>query len=467
MCSFLKHTDFSVVEFAVYFIAQLTGAVIAAFKATYIWHTTAGGVSSNMKGIPMVLAGNITHPMENHILGANFTNVSATEGGLLSVGVAELVYTAVLVFVVLNVATCGDEGKGMKNSYFGLAIGFVLAASVAAIGSISMSCINPAVAFAVAVTDMAVGNLPTQGYQKSWPALIFLYYSLMEFLGAILAVIFFFICRRHQVGKGDKVGKPDMIARFVSEFTGTFVLCLTVMLVCHAPASNNAALGIASSLMVMIYALGNVSGANFNPAVSMGIAVVKLITDSKNISSAVIDFFVYLLAQLLAAVIALLGAVLILHDKVRTTLVGKEIDDATTLPAAKGAWMAVMTAEGVFTFILVFTVLNSAVRQAPNQFYGLAIGFVIVAGAFSLGSISGAAFNPAVALMLDFGGVINKNHYHAGFGFVYAAMELFAGVLAALFYLCVSAGKDDAGDKLDQVYDDLEEGDEEDYDYEE
>jgi aquaporin Z len=59
-----------------------------------------------------------------------------------------------------------------------------------------------------------------------------------------------------------------------------------------------------------------------------------------------------------------------------------------------------LVAEFLFTFALVYVVLNSATAKgtANNSFYGLAIGFTVLAGAFSVGSISGAAFNPAVAV---------------------------------------------------------------------
>merc|ERR1719446_1361762 len=119
-----------------------------------------------------------------------------------------------------------------------------------------------------------------------------------------------------------------MVSKFVAEVVGTFVLCLTIMLVIHAPPCPVGCVGIASSLMVMIYALGAVSGANFNPAVSLGIAVVKMITDTKNIVAALIEFAVYLFAQLCGAAVALLVAVFILRE-IRTTLVGKNIADAT------------------------------------------------------------------------------------------------------------------------------------------
>merc|ERR1712190_710280 len=69
--------------------------------------------------------------------------------------------------------------------------------------------------------------------------------------------------------------------------------------------------------------------------------------------------------------------------------------------AAGGDLMAIIFAELLFTAMLVFTVLNVAVADGGNQYYGLAIGFVIVVGAASVGSVSGGCFNPAVAVSLD------------------------------------------------------------------
>ena len=59
-----------------------------------------------------------------------------------------------------------------------------------------------------------------------------------------------------------------------------------------------------------------------------------------------------------------------------------------------------LVAEFLFTFALAWVVLNVATASGTdgNSFYGLAIGFTVVAGAFAVGGISGGAFNPAIAL---------------------------------------------------------------------
>merc|ERR1719487_1524228 len=74
------------------------------------------------------------------------------------------------------------------------------------------------------------------------------------------------------------------------------------------------------------------------------------------------------------------------------------------LQPGKGfGWWEVMVVEVLYTFMLCFVVLNvaTAKKNDGNQYFGLAIGFVIIAGGYAAGPISGGAFNPAVALGID------------------------------------------------------------------
>ena len=69
-------------------------------------------------------------------------------------------------------------------------------------------------------------------------------------------------------------------------------------------------------------------------------------------------------------------------------------------PGTHYSILAKLIAEFLFTFALVYVVLNSATAKgtAGNSFYGLAIGFTVTVGAFAVGPVSGGAFNPAVAV---------------------------------------------------------------------
>jgi aquaporin Z len=136
-------------------------------------------------------------------------------------------------------------------------------------------------------------------------------------------------------------------------------------------------LAIGSVLMVMIYAGGHVSGAHFNPAVTVGVFLRGRCTAS--------DVVPYWVAQLIGAFAA---AAIVLFFKTKVVV-------AFDAPVATG-----FLAEFLFTFALVYVILNVATARATNgnSYFGLAIGFTVLAGAFAVGDISGGAFNPAVAV---------------------------------------------------------------------
>lgn len=200
-----------------------------------------------------------------------------------------------------------------------------------------------------------------------------------------------------------------------AEFLGTFFLVLTVG--CNIFSGQEAWSGVSIALVltVLIYALASASGANFNPAVSVALGLTGKLPASTVAG--------YCGIQLLAAVFA--GFLI-------RVLSGGRYDLG---PARDFRWKHAMICESVYTFMLCFVVLNVAASRklgGKNQFYGLAIGFVIVAGAYGAGSVSGGCFNPAVALGTDlFSG-------YEGFGrwVSYTVFELLGGVAAVgAFYV--------------------------------
>lgn len=169
--------------------------------------------------------------------------------------------------------------------------------------------------------------------------------------------------------------------KYIAEFIGTFFLVLTVgcTVIPGAPGVI-APLAIGGALMVMVYAAGHISGGHLNPAVTLAV-FIRGRCDAK-------DVIPYWVAQLLAGVAAAFVAVF-LAGKSGTPMV------ISNIPMA-------FVAEFLFTFALAYVVLNSATSKDTegNSFYGLAIGMTVMVGAFAVGSISGGAFNPAVALGL-------------------------------------------------------------------
>jgi aquaporin Z len=97
-----------------------------------------------------------------------------------------------------------------------------------------------------------------------------------------------------------------------------------------------------------------------------------------------------------------------------------------------------LLAEFLFTFALVYVVLNVATAKGTegNSFYGFAIGFTVVAGAYAVGSVSGGAFNPAVAV----GGSI-MNIFAWGNIWIYLVAQLAAGAVAAFAFRYLHPGE--------------------------
>jgi aquaporin Z len=167
------------------------------------------------------------------------------------------------------------------------------------------------------------------------------------------------------------------MSKYVTEFIGTFFLVFTVCLTVLS-GTPFAPLAIGASLMIMVYMGGHVSGAHYNPAVSLALLMRGRMPMR--------DFLPYLVAQLLGSIVA---------SAVAFRIMGRSF---TPAPGATVSSLAALSVEFLFTFALALVVLNvaTAKKTEGNSFYGLAIGFTIVAAAFAGGRISGGAFNPAV-----------------------------------------------------------------------
>jgi aquaporin Z len=171
------------------------------------------------------------------------------------------------------------------------------------------------------------------------------------------------------------------INKYLAEFVGTFFLGLTIgCTVLAGSAGVIPPLAIGSALMVMIYAAGHLSGAHFNPAVTIAVWLRGRCPAS--------DVVPYIASQVLGASAAAATVRFLRPEK--AAAVQAMIPD---VPRA-------LTAEFLFTFALAYVVLNVATskRTSGNSYYGLAIGFTVLTGAFAVGDISGGAFNPAVAV---------------------------------------------------------------------
>jgi aquaporin Z len=202
--------------------------------------------------------------------------------------------------------------------------------------------------------------------------------------------------------------------KYFTELIGTFFLVLTIgCTVIIGGSGVIAPLAIGSALMVMIYAGGHVSGGHYNPAVTLGVWL-RGRCDTK-------DVVPYWIAQLVGAALAALAVCLLRGDHT-----------ASAMPLKPGP---ALLAEFLFTFALVYVVLNSATAKATsgNSFYGLAIGFTVMTGAFSVGSVSGGAFNPAVAVGISIMGLAQWSNL-----WIYFLAELAAALLAGMTFKCLN-----------------------------
>jgi len=201
----------------------------------------------------------------------------------------------------------------------------------------------------------------------------------------------------------------------ITETIGTALLVFIIQ-VAVGSGSDLAPLAIGGILIAGVFAGGPISGAHYNPAVSLSIALRGNMTYDEMVP--------YIIAQVVGGG---LGGVCggIVCGNFATVSMG---EGATLLQA--------LLAEVIVTFALCFVVLSVATNPKAdgNHYYGLAIGLVVVSGAVGVGGISGGAFNPAVAVGLSIAGAFSNFFYCL----MVSAANLVGGAAAAGCYLaCV------------------------------
>jgi aquaporin Z len=178
--------------------------------------------------------------------------------------------------------------------------------------------------------------------------------------------------------------------KYVVEGIGTFFWVLTILLTLNNDnISGFAPLAIGAMLIGLIYASGHTSSAYYNPAVTLAM----LMRDKLDRT----DAFYYILSQFVAALLAtFLGVFLHLCQG------GKEIslrsDDVT----------CAMIGEFLGTFVVTWVALQvvSPRNTIGSSHSGLAIGLTVMAAGYTLGNLSGGAFNPAVAFAYCMSGMV-------------------------------------------------------------
>ena len=212
-----------------------------------------------------------------------------------------------------------------------------------------------------------------------------------------------------------------MIRKLIVEFVGTFLFILVIGQVVVGAEGFSAALAplaIGSALMVVVYAGGHVSGGHYNPAVTLAVWM-----RGKAASSEVLPYW---FAQIVGAILA--------------ALVVNYFKYGVDVSAAEPEIFAALLAEFLFTFALCFVILNVATAKGTegNSYFGLAIGFTVLIGAYAVGGISGGAFNPAVAIGITIMGLSALANI-----WIFLVANLLGGAAAAYLFNVLELSGDD------------------------
>jgi len=328
------------------------------------------------------------------LLGALTFNASPTVAPIAPFDVfeacmAEGIYTMMLCFVVVNVAVSRRKNpQDDPNQFFALAIGLVIIAGGYSVGHISGAYFNPALAIGLDLASF-IDSL-TLGSS--------LLYLVAQVIGAFGAAFLFHVFRHYEIS-GDFQELMDyrttLVVRLGAEFIGTFILVLTFGL---STVLGTALLGpwaTAAAYVCMMYAIGDISGGHYNPAITLAVTLSGRGKLPKE------DCIFYILAQCFAGLMCSLAI-----DHFHA--LGPKSHTAFGLRPKEGFdWLQVGVSEFVFTTLLCFVFISIATAKLPmsystnqNFYYALAIGMCLAVGGFACGTISGGVLNPAVALGL-------------------------------------------------------------------
>ena len=196
--------------------------------------------------------------------------------------------------------------------------------------------------------------------------------------------------------------------KYLTEFIGTMFLVLIIGL-----TQNPLAIGF--GLTVLVYMGAHISGAHYNPVVSLAMFINKEIRG--------VDFFKYITAQILGATFA-------------AYLVFTLSSNMTIQRSLEDSIYQIILAEVLFTYLLVLVILNVAChpRLKDNSFYGLAIGLTVMAGAYSVGGLSGGVFNPAVSIGPSIIDLISGYGVSQYFTWYYIVAPIIGSLIAVLHF---------------------------------
>ncbi len=226
--------------------------------------------------------------------------------------------------------------------------------------------------------------------------------------------------------------------RYVAELIGTFVLVFggvgTAVIAGEFVGNLGVALAFGLSLLVMVYAIGPVSGCHINPAVTLGLLLTGKTTPQRAGG--------YVIAQVIGAIIAAAAIWLIAadipggYDLQASGLGANGYDDHS--PNGYGL-LAALAAEIILTAVLVYTVLGATHRSAPVGFAGIAIGLVLTLIHLVAIPITNTSVNPARSI----GPAIFVRDWALSQLWLFIVAPLIGAVVAAALFRITHENEDD------------------------
>jgi MIP family channel proteins len=226
---------------------------------------------------------------------------------------------------------------------------------------------------------------------------------------------------------GSQIDASHLVGAAIAELVGTFILvfggtAVAVGAILARPTAGPAydslavALAFGLALAAVVAAIGHVSGAHVNPAVTLGMAAAGKFPWNYTP--------VYIGAQFVGAVLGALATWLTFGGPARS-----EAKLAATYPAQGVGDLQAFLVEILITFILVFVVMAVATDdRAPAAIAPIAVGFALAVGVFIAGPVTGGSVNPARSLgpMIVAGDLTSV--------WLYVLGPIIGGVLGALLY---------------------------------
>eukprot|EP00419_Tripos_fusus_P031405 CAMPEP_0172765422 /NCGR_PEP_ID=MMETSP1074-20121228/179232_1 /TAXON_ID=2916 /ORGANISM="Ceratium fusus, Strain PA161109" /LENGTH=507 /DNA_ID=CAMNT_0013600367 /DNA_START=62 /DNA_END=1582 /DNA_ORIENTATION=+ len=423
--------------FAMYSFAHVSGAKLNPCISIALYLSQRLNFTACLKFCVAQITGGVCAALMFHRFATVEINLGPRPGfSWWEATIVECLYTAMICFVYLNCAASPENNPvGKHNGFVGIAVGLCYIAGGYAAMQVSGTVMNPSIAIGVEIADLH------DKAQTSWG----LEYLPAEIIGALLGTSGYRLVRpcdvvvtKLQLADAAKPRTPTS-ARIMAEFLGTFCIIFTKALNNVGDESKPQAWSVAAAMAACTYSLRGVSGAHFNPAVTVSATLCgkRFCTPYHAV--------LHCGAQTLGGLSASLVYGIVNHGA-----------NIAVRPPAKYKIQsgAIVLGETLFTCLLCYAVLTTSLAAVPsvdrnrqNNVAGLAVGMCSAVGGFAIGNISGAILNPAMALGFTGLNLIGAHMYQSAMA-CYIAYQMLGAILAACFFQLIHVNALDVSEHL-------------------